>query len=283
MDGDFRGQCRGNLPRLSPVYTPHKWPLDRLLQLLSALMLCLATGMIVHHLVLFGGMIDTVEGRLLATIIHVAFFNVGGFLCVGWLLTLEKISWAEGFGLKQGPCRAICLGLTTAVLVTPVVMLLQGLMAKLLTVQGAAPKVQEMVKVIKSTVNFDQQLFYGVVAIILAPVIEELFFRGILYPAIKSRGYPKAALFGTSLLFALVHSNMLTFIPLTVLALVLIGLYEWTGNLLAPILLHSGFNAINFCLLLYREEFMLWLKSVLFNFYLLSYREEFMLWLKSVL
>jgi len=51
---------------------------------------------------------------------------------------------------------------------------------------------------------------------------------------------------GTSLIFAATHANLMTFIPLVLLSLALIWLYEQTDNLLAPILAHSLFNAVNF-------------------------------------
>ena len=71
-----------------------------------------------------------------------------------------------------------------------------------------------------------------------------------MYPSIKQAGYPRAALWGTSLMFALWHFNLLTFLPLTVIALVLAMLYERHDNLLAPIVAHATFNAGNFLLIL---------------------------------
>jgi len=92
-----------------------------------------------------------------------------------------------------------------------------------------------------------------VVAIGIAPVAEELLFRGILYPAIKQAGFPGVALWGTSLLFAAIHVNLGIFVPLLLLALVLAQLYERTGNLLAPITAHALFNAFNFVGFFYLE------------------------------
>jgi membrane protease YdiL (CAAX protease family) len=57
------------------------------------------------------------------------------------------------------------------------------------------------------------------------------------------------ALWGTALLFAATHHNAATFLPLTLLAIVLARLYEKTNNLLAPIITHSMFNAMNFLVL----------------------------------
>jgi membrane protease YdiL (CAAX protease family) len=84
--------------------------------------------------------------------------------------------------------------------------------------------------------------------------VEELVFRGVIYPAIKQRGYPSLALWGTSLFFAFSHNNMMIFLPLTVLAIILTFLYETTRNLLAPILTHSLFNAVNFSFLVWQRH-----------------------------
>jgi len=94
------------------------------------------------------------------------------------------------------------------------------------------------------------------VAIAGAPVVEEIIFRGILYPALKQHGWPRLALWGTSLLFALTHANAATLLPLSFLAMLLVFLYERTGNLLAPILTHSLFNAANYFALVYQSELM---------------------------
>jgi uncharacterized protein len=80
-----------------------------------------------------------------------------------------------------------------------------------------------------------------------------VLFRGILYPSIKQFGYPRLALWSTSLLFAAVHMNTVTFVPLAALALVLTALYEWTDNLLAPVMAHVLFNALNFAMLLVQQ------------------------------
>ena len=86
-------------------------------------------------------------------------------------------------------------------------------------------------------------------AIVLAPVAEEFLFRGLLYPFIKQLGWPRLAWIGVSLLFALIHLNAPTFLPLFVFALVLTWLYERTDCLLAPIVTHSLFNSANLLIL----------------------------------
>jgi len=86
----------------------------------------------------------------------------------------------------------------------------------------------------------------GLLAIVVAPFVEELVFRGLIYPTLKQNGFPGLALWGTSILFAAIHSNLMILLPLTFLAVVLTLLYETTDNLLAPIAAHSLFNFVNF-------------------------------------
>jgi membrane protease YdiL (CAAX protease family) len=52
-----------------------------------------------------------------------------------------------------------------------------------------------------------------------------------------------------SLLYALIHLNLPTLVPLFVLALVLTWLYVRTDRLLVPIAAHSLFNAANLAIL----------------------------------
>lgn len=96
-------------------------------------------------------------------------------------------------------------------------------------------------------------------AVVLAPLGEEFFFRGLLFSTAKRLGWPKLGWLGVSFLFALIHCNAPTFLPLFVLALALTWLCEKTGGLRAPILAHSLFNAGNLLALLVAEKYH-WLK-----------------------
>src|SRR5450759_3774056 len=94
-------------------------------------------------------------------------------------------------------------------------------------------------------------------AVLLAPVAEEFIFRGMLYPFVKQLGSPRYALFGISAIFALIHLDAGTLVPLFVLALALTWLYEKTDNLLAPITAHALFNAANLVLFFFAQNFSL--------------------------
>jgi membrane protease YdiL (CAAX protease family) len=81
-------------------------------------------------------------------------------------------------------------------------------------------------------------------AVIVAPLTEELFFRGILYRTLKSLTDAGPAILLTSLAFAGAHSNLLSFGPLFALSVFLILAYEKSGHLAVPIVYHACFNLL---------------------------------------
>ena len=119
--------------------------------------------------------------------------------------------------------------------------------------RGAVRQRQQLVQVVREASSVVQLIVQALAAVIFAPIVEELIFRGILYPAVKRTYNQKAALWGVSILFALTHMNFTVILPLTVLAIILTFLYETTRNLIAPIVAHSLFNAANFAYLIYQR------------------------------
>ena len=62
------------------------------------------------------------------------------------------------------------------------------------------------------------------------------------------------ALWGTSILCAAVHFTLPIFLPLLLLALLLVWLYEQTDNLLAPLAAHMLFNAANLVIFFLQDK-----------------------------
>jgi membrane protease YdiL (CAAX protease family) len=79
-------------------------------------------------------------------------------------------------------------------------------------------------------------------AVLIAPVVEELLFRGILLPALlKARSFLFAALL-TGAYFALVHLHAPSFLPLLLLSAAFSAGYAATGSILTPMAMHAVFN-----------------------------------------
>lgn len=87
-------------------------------------------------------------------------------------------------------------------------------------------------------------------ATIIAPITEELLFRATLYRFFKSILHPKVSISLSALLFALVHFNLPTFLPLFIMGLLLARSFERSGNILTPITFHALFNLNTLLILL---------------------------------
>ena len=86
------------------------------------------------------------------------------------------------------------------------------------------------------------------VTVVLAPLTEELLFRGLIRAELRVHMEPRrAALLGT-LLFGLYHGNISQGIYAFLLALGLELVCEWSGSLLPAICLHAGANGAAICL-----------------------------------
>ena len=82
-------------------------------------------------------------------------------------------------------------------------------------------------------------------AVVIAPIAEELFFRGLLQTAMLNVTRNRwSAIAIASALFALVHYRQPHAVAALMALSVLLGFaYERTGSLLPPILIHAAFNA----------------------------------------
>jgi membrane protease YdiL (CAAX protease family) len=79
--------------------------------------------------------------------------------------------------------------------------------------------------------------------VIGAPVVEELFFRGLLLRSLDRRYGVPAAVLGSALVFGLAHYELLQLPALILFGVVLAVLAERTGRLGPGIAAHAAFNA----------------------------------------
>jgi|GEM_PF-2725830 len=91
--------------------------------------------------------------------------------------------------------------------------------------------------------NHQGVIFFVIMAVVVAPIWEEVVFRGILYPLFRGMRDRVFAVLVTGILFGLVHAHGPAFVPLTFLGCVLAWFYERTGKLGYCIGLHASFNA----------------------------------------
>ncbi len=221
------------------------WTLEAMIRLLLGIFVCVSAAM------LLAGLMQSVTGKKvgedspLAMVLGTLILDGSILLALGFFLWSQGMSWPQAFGFRNRPGYALALGLVTALVFLPVGSMLQYACQLILHSLRIGISEQQAVEILRKTQPGWLRIYLSVFAVVVAPVAEETLFRGILYPTIKRSGFPRAALWGTTLFFALIHRNLADFVPLTVLALMLTWLYERTDNLLASIAAHGTFNAAN--------------------------------------
>ena len=87
-------------------------------------------------------------------------------------------------------------------------------------------------------------LFLTIFVSILGPIIEEVFFRGFLYSAVRKRFGVFLGVLLSGAFFSLLHANIAGFLPIMMLGVLMAFLYEKTGSLVASVAIHILHNSI---------------------------------------
>lgn len=97
--------------------------------------------------------------------------------------------------------------------------------------------------------QYYQYLLVLISLVLLAPIAEEVIFRGYLYGKLRKFMPMWVAMLLTSMLFGLIHGQWNVAIDVFALSMVLCSLREITGNIWAGILLHMIKNGIAYYIL----------------------------------
>lgn len=119
----------------------------------------------------------------------------------------------------------------------------------------------EQQDVVQNMIDGDavQKVVLALGAIVMAPIGEEVCFRGFVYNILRGRAGVWAAAIATGLLFGSVHASVVQFLPLTVFGIAQCLLYEKSKTLLLPMAVHAVFNSLNVLVILlmpYLEPYM---------------------------
>lgn len=122
-----------------------------------------------------------------------------------------------------------------------------GVNAVLVALTGADDPVQQQLLEDALTGGVPLLLVIAI-AVVAAPVTEEVIFRGVLFRSLADRFGPWTGIVTSAAIFAAIHTEVLTSQPLALAGLFVIGgvlayAYQRTGRLAVPIIGHAAFNA----------------------------------------
>lgn len=197
--------------------------------------LVIAAIEIIMHLLIGKHLIDSMNGLGLARLVEI-------FLLMAIVKVREQRLAAIGLtapgayrGFIRGLIWAVSFGLAAAVVLFVIELL--GIKMKALFQMQLPPETGQLIA-------------FFLVGAIIAPVAEEIFFRGILYGFFRKWGIPVAVILST-FLFVLPHSSGRT-VPVTQIVggILFAVAYEVEKNLIAPITIHILGNLAIFTLAL---------------------------------
>lgn len=143
-------------------------------------------------------------------------------------------------GLVRPHFRFVVLGVFMGVFLLVAV----GLIGNFLADRLGTPAPQSFTLVLMGA-QYDWQLILLVLlGGVIAPIKEEVFFRGIFYPPFRQHYGRGKGILLTAGLFALLHFDVLRFIPLLVGGVVLTWLYEKTSSIWPSIIAHGTWNTL---------------------------------------
>jgi membrane protease YdiL (CAAX protease family) len=221
------------------------WGAWGILQALAALML--ATPLSLFAMAFWFGIepgIDE-EGQWLRA---QRFGVVNSLLSIGAVIFILRERFAarmEDLGLGRTRAgRAILAGAAGYVVFIALQWVVQPVAVWLMKSSGNAPDVHTVVTQYILTSQSQLRVTLILYAVICAPIVEELLFRGVLQGGLRRYFGPAAAIMIPALLFALMHDNAVDRPSLFLLAAICGYLYERTGSLYAPIALHVINNGL---------------------------------------
>jgi membrane protease YdiL (CAAX protease family) len=169
---------------------------------------------------------------------------------LGMFLFFRRLPFGEVFGFTRlSAPRTIGWGVLLILCAFPLVFLSGWIMQQFMHGDASEQELVELFRAAAARGDWRMMLSVGVAGVIVAPICEEILFRGYFYPVGKRYAGPLISSAITSLVFALFHGNLSSLPSLLILAVALALAYERTGSLAVPITMHALFNGTSLTIL----------------------------------
>ena len=172
-----------------------------------------------------------------------------GLFGMAWLVAAPVWIWRRRGERIEWPTFSFRLIAVEALIAVPVVFAVVVAISLVVFLLDGVPQADDPPSILQEVVDRSggQQVGWLVVlAGVLAPISEEVFFRKFLFTELRGWVGPIGALLLQSVIFASVHAyeGAGPFAALVLVAFAFQGIYQWRKTLLAPMLAHGFFNVL---------------------------------------
>lgn len=165
---------------------------------------------------------------------------------IGLLVVLRGASWHHAFGVARGRLAPdLRCGLVAFLAMTPIVFVHLLANWTALRAFGVEPALQQVASHLLEEAPPLAACYKVFTAVVLAPVAEELLFRGLVFPLAARKIQPARATVAVSLVFAAIHGDLSVMLPLFAVSLTLCAAYQASRSIAVPVLMHMLFNGVN--------------------------------------
>ncbi|MCY3004128.1 MAG: type II CAAX endopeptidase family protein [Planctomycetota bacterium] len=156
----------------------------------------------------------------------------------------------RSLGLRaKGTLESALLGAASYVAVVPAIVGAGLLSVWAWTTLGFESKPQEVLRLVLELQGAERLVFL-LLAIVVIPFLEELFFRGFLQPLLVQNLGDRGGVAVTAVLFAAVHANLFAFLPLFAIALAMGLVMLRTQRIVGSYVVHALHNGLMIFLVL---------------------------------
>jgi membrane protease YdiL (CAAX protease family) len=199
---------------------------------------------------------DTVEGdstdaERALVILQSLLFHWLCFALIAASLYIRRLPWSTAFGFNsRGILREAGWGILILIGVMPLLIGYNFIAHMVMNWLNYTPTVQDVTRIMSDSSNLTTRIYFALLAVVIAPIVEEMLFRGILLPAITRMVGVRPAIVFVSVLFAMVHGHLPSAVPLFILSVSLCLAYIYRGSLFTNIAMHSFFNSLTIAVIL---------------------------------
>jgi len=176
--------------------------------------------------------------------------TIADLIAVFLVLYFSRVKYGQSFFRaqirKENIWKDIGIGISAYLAVLPIIFGLLLFLVWLVSIFQYEPSPQRIIEVFVQEDGRNPWLMgYALfLATVIGPAIEEIFFRGFFYAALRKRFKAIPSALVTAIFFSLLHESAFAFLPIFLLSLLLTYVYEKRKSLVAPMALHICHNVL---------------------------------------